>query len=167
MSRLRRSPQRALFATAAWLTLALVDACSESRPPAPSPSACCLADPVAHRVTLLNCSDDADCSAGTVCLDATDLDPQWPRADDQFSTLKACRGERGARVCGLPSTRSGARPALTQGFHVPAFQLTEVKIDTRTEPGSYTWQAPDGTQIVSCALFACRPAVRTTGSQEG
>jgi hypothetical protein len=142
-------------------------ACGDTSTPTVASPACCLNDPLPHGVTLLDCTDDADCTAGTACLDATDLDPSWPRANDPFKTLQSCRGTLGKKVCGIPSTRSGMRQALTQGFHAPAFQLTEVTTDTGAEPTAYTWQAPAGTRIVSCALFACRPAVRATATQEG
>src|SRR3982750_619340 len=96
----------------------LVFSCSTDPTVPRQQPACCLADPVPHEVTLLDCTDDADCALGTACLDAQDLPDDYPRANDPYPTLRECRGpaQKGNKVCGIPSTRSGSRQALTGGF---------------------------------------------------
>jgi hypothetical protein len=131
---------------------------------------CCLADPVPHRVTLMDCQDDADCGLGTACLDARDFDQDYPHANEPRTTLPNCRGTSQAgkidgRVCGIPVNRTGNRQALTTGFKVPAFQLTEVVPEGREGVLSYSWKPPKGTEIVHCALFGCRPAVRVARNE--
>ncbi|MDD5307062.1 MAG: hypothetical protein PHU25_07045 [Deltaproteobacteria bacterium] len=150
------------WAFAQGIGMVVFSGCNGDTEPKEYQAACCVADPVPHGVTLLNCQDDAMCPSGTACIDVSNLDSDsdWPRADDEAGEPTRCRGTRGDKVCGIPETRSGARQALTQGFHVQAFRLEPVTDDRFKDRPAFTWHAPKGTRIVHCALFACRPAIR-------
>lgn len=132
---------------------------------------CCVADPVQHDVTLRACADDAHCFSGTVCTEVPRCEggapcgyfaSDWPHASDAEQKFLTCYGAIGSRVCAVPATRSGNRQALTKGFRVGSFSLERVATGQYADRLAFTWKAPDGAEVVHCALFACRPAVRET-----
>lgn len=131
---------------------------------------CTLTDPIAHCVTTQDCHSDTDCPSGTICatLPSAEDAGAWPSAVGR-GLADACTGVRknkraGASRCQLPRGRS-ERYALAKGFQVSSFALERV-----VEPNSavaFRWSAPNGTQLVRCALFACRPIVKQTAEYEG
>lgn len=128
----------------------------------PSNGLCCVADPAPHKVNLFDCADDMDCPSGSVCVAAPDSDAGWPISHGPPPPmLDKCGGDAGGRRCELPPTRSSARQALTTGFHVKAFELRPLPGDGSVDRVAFTWAPPTDASIVHCALFACRPVIRT------
>jgi hypothetical protein len=151
--------QRTLWATAlSTLVFVVANAaqgtgCKGSS--APSPPACngtCTEDPVNHCVTDAPCESSNDCPAGLACLPFHPDDRDAPAPvgvlPDQFDA------SAGSRACRLPTADDKPLDSLVNGFGAMLLDLSPVAMGTA---GTYAFNAPAGTNVVSCALFVCTP----------
>lgn len=90
------------------------------------------------------CGFPKDCPLGTICVDPP---------------TNSGSGASDKKICALPEGLS-ARQALISGFQVAQFPLNRANDGTSA---SFSWEAPEDARIVHCALFACRPDIRSTG----
>ena len=121
---------------------------------------CTARDPVPHCVRTQGCGSTADCPTGTVCeaLPAAMQGQAFPVATGD-DPLAQCGGGDGEKRCQLPRG-PGGRQSLTLGFEVPSFRL--LRLTANGGYAAFTWNPPEDTAIVHCALFACPPVIHET-----
>jgi hypothetical protein len=142
--------------SALWLLIlaVMVSGCDEA-PPTPPIRGCAICDPTAHDIFPNGCQTSADCPTGTKCVTS---DAGAGESDGEARMLGGCDAGRPdyTNRCKLPNGTDHA--SLTRGFRV-----NEISLRSDGDAGSsttFSWTAPEGTRIVSCALFACQPEVR-------
>lgn len=151
--------QRTLWATALFALVFVVASAAQGMgcrgSSAPSPRACngtCTEDPVSHCVTDASCESSNDCPAGLACLPFHPDDRDAPRPigvlPDQFEA------GAGTLTCRLPTADDKPLDSLVKGFGAMLLDLSPVAMGTA---GTYAFNAPAGTNVVSCALFVCTP----------
>lgn len=134
-----------------------ITACGEDPPPeepVSCPCSCTAADPVAHCVNTQDCESTADCPTGTVCAPLPPSLEVFPEAQGS-DPLASCGSSSPSKRCQLPLSQVG-RQALNTGFEVPVFGL--FRVDS-TGYAALSWNPPEGTHIVHCALFSCPPVI--------
>ena len=104
----------------------------------------CVADPASHCVVTDACSDSRDCRSGTACLASADAS--------------------GEKRCQVPDQSLKPVDTLVTGFTAARLRLTPLKTEGSTAV-AFEWEIPDGTTLVSCALFSCLPEVAGDGSR--
>ncbi len=163
-----------LCLAAHWLLLV---ACSSretsSEPSCISIKPTTVCDPSEHPVAPFSCATAANCPGGTVCQtlpDEGDSDTAvdaWPASDVTgegvpFPAFPSDFDENSCRkTCQIPDPNTSNRHALTSGFGVSQFELSPL-IDGSGPTSAFTWNAPQRSRVVHCALFTCRPVIEQT-----
>lgn len=137
-------------------------ACDETEPaeePQSCPCACRALDPVAHCVNTQDCTTTADCPSGTVCAALPGgMTEGFPSASGS-DPLAGCGSGTPSKRCQIPDGPAG-RQTLIADFEVEAFGL--LRLDSGGPYAAYTWNPPEETHVVHCALFACPPVIEET-----
>ena len=137
----------------------LVVACTEEAPPEETVScscSCTAVDPVDHCVNTQSCESTADCPTGTVCAELpSGLSGQVFPETVGSDPLASCGSSAPAKRCQLPAGSPG-RQSLNTGFEVPSFRLIRIE---SSGFAAFTWNPPEETHIVHCALFSCPPVI--------
>jgi hypothetical protein len=126
--------------------------CAKDSAEAPA-RGCDICDPTRHEVFPYGCATSVDCPTGTRCLSYDGESTEPAPGTRMLGGCDAARPDQ-TRRCQLPSGFYDST-GLSRGFGVSEIPL-RLDSDGSTST-TFAWTAPEGTRIVSCALFGCEP----------
>ena len=119
---------------------------------------------VADRGLRSDCQHSGNCRSGTRCLGRSS-EPPACAVDGSTSGEATVEVQSVARSCRVPTPGGdqALRAALQTGFGVRGMDTT---VDREGSPSVLSWNAPKGTTVVRCALFAGVPEFDLVGGSK-
>jgi hypothetical protein len=151
--------RRAMLCLVAGALGCIADPGCDSAPQSVKPCAAnggtCVEDPVNHCVTTSPCGSSTDCLAGLGCFPVRAADTRTaPPPVGKLPGPYAASPQNS--VCRLPTSDDMPLDTLVNGFGAALLNVSQVEMGS---PGTYSFDAPSGVNVVSCAIFVCSPEV--------